>query len=825
MDYDISISIGTEAQLDGVKKAQKAVGDLGKAIDGLPSEVIPGGVGGVQEAAYTGSGSAGGGMSWRLEGAGELARAVTSAERSVSGATKAVERNTGALGRSVRALGALGGRLQAWSGRAMDQFNRFNGGLQNAFNLVNLGKQAWDVGMSAGEALNRAFGLGVKKVNDQLADQLAKAKAKVEAWQALLSAEGARMGQEKVLKEEEGMVKRINDAYEARKRVIEALDEKATRQLEMQGRLLEIENEKNRSIIRQKELRGELTEGQARDELAKLDAKGARERRELERKQAENEVAKAEALAEAKRDEVRKMKEFVGSSEGIGGVASLSEGDFYQAADAYKAADGMLKDWTGLVARRKRLKEELEEIDGEKKAAVLMGPAGAALALGLDQKREQRENDLSHVEGLMTQMRGELGLGVGAADKDVLSRLVKARQKAGEGLDEMMERVRKTGLLGDLRGKSGDELYVAYAEGLKKAKEVIENRTGVMIRLFTEQADLDREVENAKSRLDKLKVVQDAEVKAEEAVTAETGRTNAVLDERRHADVMVEAMEEQLRKRIETKSRDQERRKARLEKSNERLDVSMERLAQYAESFDGNDVLPAKLKQFSDILSRLRARPRDTWDKKDLNDAKSAERFAKGLFEAAKRSTNQDKRGIGQMAMQAVKALKDALNQEMDIKRNDKELSELEHSVEAIGNLTGKLHDGQARVLELDDWMARMRKEVLGRSGEIAKVAPIGGLPSAEEMLKRVFSEQGDGGRSVTQGERKLLEHLKSRLKNDDRRLEAENEFNEMIGLIDQILNRYSSAQGAQVKLAGDVARLKARLDKIDSQGKFGARR
>ena len=53
----------------------------------------------------------------------------------------------------------------------------------------------------------------------------------------------------------------------------------------------------------------------------------------------------------------------------------------------------------------------------------------------------------------------------------------------------------------------------------------------------------------------------------------------------------------------------------------------------------------------------------------------------------------------------------------------------------------------------------------------------------------------------------------------------AWNEFNEMIGLIDQILTRYSSAQSAQGKLSGEVARLKARLDKIDSQGKFGPRR
>lgn len=156
---------------------------------------------------------------------------------------------------------------------------------------------------------------------------------------------------------------------------------------------------------------------------------------------------------------------------------------------------------------------------------------------------------------------------------------------------------------------------------------------------------------------------------------------------------------------------------------------------------------------------------------------------------------------------------------------NDKELRDLERTAQDVANLSGKLHDGQEKVLELDDWLAKMRRKVLGRSGEIANKEPIGALPYAEEMLKKVLSEQDDGGTSVTQGERKLLEHLKSRLENDDRRLEAGNEFNEMIGLIDQILTRYSSAQSAQGKLSGEVARLKARLDKIDSQGKFGPRR
>lgn len=810
MDYDISISIGAEAQLDGVEKAQKAVGDLGKAIDGLPSEVLAGGVGGVQGAAYTGSGSGGGGMSWRLEGAGELARAV-------SGATRAVERNTGVMGRGVSALAALPGRLQNWASKGMAQFNRFNGGLQNAQNVVSLGKQAWDLGMAAGEALNRAFGLGVKKVNGQLADQLAKAKAKVEAWQALLSAEEARMSQEKVLKAEERMVKRINDAYEARKRVIEALDEKATRQLALQGRLLEIENEKNRSIVRQKELRGELTEGQARDELAKLDAKGADERRALERKQAENEVAKAVALAEAKRDAVSKMKEFVGNREGIGGVKELKEEDFYKAVDDYKAADGMLKDWAGLVARRKRLKEELEEIDGEKKAAVLMGPVGAALALGLDQKREQRENDLKHVEGLMTGMRKELGLGAGVGDKDVMSRLIEAKKKEGAGLDDMMERIRKTGLVGDLRGKNGDELYVAYAEGLKKAREVIGNRTGVMIRLFAEQAELDRNVADAQERLNEVVMVQDAEVKAQRAVTSETGKTNAVLDSKKHDSLLAGGMAEKLAKDAQKQRAAAERKRKLADDAQTQMDKALDLLNQYAEKYEGTK-LSGGIERLLSTVQRLQGKSVKDRSKEDVADLKWLREWIKAV----------DSHGGYDLLVRASKGVLDNMDKVLEAERKRKvaesKAKGLEERSKRLADVSGQLDSKERGALSLDDWLEKNRKRITNKMGALSDKDKSGRMLSANELVNRVLDDKSAGGKRVTQKEAGQLTALLKRLK-AVKKDERTSEMEEAIGIISELIGEYRATSSEQARTLAELQRLRQEVRQMKSQNQFNPKR
>ena len=98
----------------------------------------------------------------------------------------------------------------------------------------------------------------------------------------------------------------------------------------MQAQLLAIENEKTRSIIRQKQSRGEMTESQARDALAAIDAKDAGERRAIERQQAENAVKKAEALAEAKAEQIRRMQELTQSSPAAAGVKNLDTKQFYK---------------------------------------------------------------------------------------------------------------------------------------------------------------------------------------------------------------------------------------------------------------------------------------------------------------------------------------------------------------------------------------------------------------------------------------------------------------------------------------------------------------
>lgn len=833
MDYDVSISIGAIANLGDLDKANKAVQDLGKAIDKLPPQLLPGGVGGSAMPSYVGTPPTSSGMTWRLDGMTELTGALGQTEDAVKQMDKSItitsqrlDKNSSWLSRSISTLASLPGKIQSWGSNTMQAWSQFNGPLQNVKNMISVGKQAWDLGWSLGESLNEAFGVKAKQIDAKLAGIIQAAQDKLARWQDSINSARAQHREDAFLKHEAAGVKQVNDAYAARLRTIEAIDRKAMAGLEMQQRLLAIENEKNRSIIRQRQIRGEISDSQARDELAMIDAKDASERMDIERKQAEQAVSSSQAKAEAAEERYRKLLEFSRSSQSKQLVEGMKPIQVMEQADAAKRSEEDLARWKSIMQRQKDAQKEIQKaIKDQARAATMLPLVGAPIALARKQDEDQARQDYEAAVAAQHEFMRSKGMSFNETDKGNEDLLKKTMDQRRQALGKSYERISKTGLVGDLTGMNDDERLTEYVRVLQLVQSAMKEDNTRLEEALREMQDAKQQAAEASSRLRGVLTEHQSQQAANKAVNQETTKTNAKQDAVKHTDVMASALEDRLRKEIETKQQNQEKQKDALSKTNERLDASMDRFRQYAESFEGNDALAAKLKQFSDIFARLKALPRSTWDKKDLKDAKAAEKFAKELSEAAKNSTNQDEKGIAQAAMQAIKTWQDALKKERAIKKNDKELRELERTAQDVANLSGKLHDGQENVLELDDWLARMRRKVLGRSGEIANKEPIGALPDAEEMLKKVLSEQGDGGTSVTQGERKLLEHLKSRLENDDHRLEAGIEFNEMIGLIDQILTRYSSAQSTQSKLAVEVDRLKARLDKIDSQGKFGPHR
>lgn len=821
MDATLAKSLAASAKPEGpLDQVRKGVDDLSRAVKSAPV-LSSGGVGGQTDAvpAYP-EDKAAAPNDWavRIDGLDALGATVQGADKTVGSAADAVKQQSGWLQRSIDALSKFPGQVQTWAGGKMQEWRKFNGGLQNATNVLNLGKQAWNLGQSAGAALNDAFGLGTKKVSAQLADVLAKGKAKVEAWQAGISAELGRLNQEQALKKEHSLVKQINDAYDARKRTIEALDEKASRNLEMQAQLLQIENEKNRSIIRQKQIRGEMTESQARDALAAVDAKDAGERREIERKQAENAVRRAEALAEAKAEQIRRMQALSQSSPAAAGVRDLKPDEFYKQADAFKNSDIALKEWTALVARQAKLKKEIDEAAGKMAKAAMLGGVGVPLVAGLQQKKSQDEENLLDVQARMDAMRKDARM-PGATNGDMIARLAAEKQQQEATLNKMMEGIRNTGLLGDVRGKSGDALYIAYADALKVAREVIKNRTASLADLFKEQEALDEAVTTAKERLNNVMIVQGVQVQADSAVQAETKKTDAWQDNQRRDSTVSRTAAEALSKAAEARRKELDANKKNMENAAKTLDASLDSFSGFADKYaEGNKKAQENATMFRDTIGRLRNKDRNLWDKRDENDAKWTEEFLKALKEKFGNAYNSDAdRGMVKAAEQAWKSMNDILDAKKTQENQEQKIKGLEEAARKVTALPEDIQAKSMAAMELTEWMRKYREEATTKAGELAGSSDYEILYQVEDVVRQALQ---DG--KLDKGEKSQLgEQLKVLLANDHGQDETP-AIHQMVELVKEILGKYSRTQETNRQLVGQIADLKSRLDKIDSQRRYG---
>ncbi|MBS5508905.1 MAG: hypothetical protein KHX31_09735 [Akkermansia sp.] len=823
MEATLAKSLAASTKPEGtLDQMRKGVDELSRALKAAPL-LSSGGVGGQTGAvpAYQDTPAPGQtGQDWnvRIEGLDALGATVQGADKTVGKAADAVGQQSGWLQRSIDALKNLPGQIQSWSGNQMRDWRKFNGGLQNTVNVLNLGKQAWGVGTAAGNALNDAFGLGVKKVNAQVAQMLEKAKAKVEAWQAGMSAELGRMNQENALKKENALVKQINDAYDARKRTIEALDEKASRNLEMQAQLLAIENEKNRSIIRQKQIRGEMTESQARDALAAIDAKDAGERRDIERQQAENAVKRAEALAEAKAEQIRRMQELSQSSPAAAAVKNLDTKKFYDQADSYKNAEATLKEWRELEARRAKLQKEVDGAAAEMAKAAMIPVAGAAIVKGLQQKKAQDEENLKNVKARMDSMRQDANMPE-ASNGEMVARLAAEKQQQEAALDKMMDAIKNTGLLGDVRGKSGDALYIAYAEGLKMAQSVIFQRIDTLEALFKEQEALDESVATAKDRLKNVLTVQGVQVKADQDVQTETKKTDTWQDNQRRDSTVSRTAAEGLSKAAEARKKELDANKKAMDTAAETLDASLDSFSNFAAKYaEGSEKAQERITKFLDTVNRLKNKDRKLWDKRDKDDFKWVDEFLKALKDKFGNTWNTESdQGMVKAATQAVQSMSDVLDRKKKQEGQEQKIKELEEAARKAATLTDDIQTKSSSAMELTEWMRKFRDEATAKAGDLAGSSDYEILYQVEDVVRKVLQ---DG--QVDKGERgQLSEQLRMLLANDHGQDETP-AIHSMVELVKEILGRYSTSQSAEKRLNAEVAELKRRLNRIDSQRTYG---
>lgn len=816
MDYDVSISIGTQADLGGLRKAQQAVDGLAKAAGKVPGSLLSGGVGGASAPpVYTGTAFSNGGMSWQLEGASELTGSIKQVDKTIGAAAQGLKTNSSWLSRSISALAGLPGKIQDWGKGGMDQMRRFNGGLQNMANMANLGKQAWDIGWSLGQSLSNAFGVGADKIKDKVATALDAAKAKMAAWQTSLSETLSRQKEEKWLKKEEAGVKQINAAYEARKKVIEDLDRKAQARLELENKLLQIETEKNRSIIRQRQIRGDISDSQARDELAKLDAKDAEDRRRIEQQQAEQALKTAQQLAETKEEQVRRLQEFQ-RMPNKGNVENLSKDGLIGQVDNLKAAEAALKDWQRIAQRKAELEKEISKADGKMAKTAMVPAASPFLIAALRQKKAQDEESLKSVLAEQQAMAGQYGM-QGQDFGQVAAVLAKRSQDARTALDKSMALIKDTGLLGDLSGKSGDAVYLEYARVLEFAQTFIHRQADGIEAALKESVAAQDAVDQAGARLRDLLALHGAQRAAEAQVATETGKTNAQQDDKQHAATLAGGMADRLARAAEARHKEAERQSKAAENAKTQLGYAVDSLNRYAEKYEDKPIA-GQIERVLQAITKLQGKPvkdRTKEEDKELVDLRK-------VIALMKDTGKYD--GVVKAATAALDNMDAALTAEKKRKEAEAKAKTLEERSRKLADLDGQMDRKSKEALTLDDWMIKERGRLTGHIGELGRTDVSGRLPEVEALVRKVLSDQGDGGKGISRRESgeltKMLQQLEAISPRD-----STPEMEAAISLIREMLTSYRTTSANQARTLADINKLRQEMARIKSQTQFGPRK
>lgn len=406
-----------------------------------------------------------------------------------------------------------------------------------------------------------------------------------------------------------------------------------------------------------------------------------------------------------------------------------------------------------------------------------------------------------------------------ATNGEMMARLIAEKQQQEAALNNMMEGIKNTGLLGDVRGKSGDALYMAYADALKVAREVIKNRTASLADLFKEQEALDEAVTTAKERLNNVLTVQGVQAKADSDVQTETKKTDAWQDNQRRDATISRTAAEALSKAAEARKKELDATKTAMNTAVETLEASLDSFSGFADKYaEGNKKAQENATRFRDTIGRLRNKDQKLWDKRDESDAKWTEEFLKALKEKFGNAYNSDAdRGMVKAAEQAWKSMNDILTAKKTQENQEQKIKGLEEAARKVTALPEDIQAKSMAAMELTEWMRKYREGAVQKAGDLAGSSDYEILYQVEDVVRKALQ---DG--QVGKGERAQLASQLKMLLGNDRGQDETPAIHGMVELVREILGRYSRSQETAQKLNAEVAELKSRLNKIDSQRGYG---
>lgn len=251
----------------------------------------------------------------------------------------------------------------------------------------------------------------------------------------------------------------------------------------------------------------------------------------------------------------------------------------------------------------------------------------------------------------------------------------------------------------------------------------------------------------------------------------------------------------------------------------ETLEASLDSFSGFADKYaEGNKKAQENATRFRDTIGRLRNKDQKLWDKRDESDAKWTEEFLKALKEKFGNAYNSDAdRGMVKAAEQAWKSMNDILTAKKTQENQEQKIKGLEEAARKVTALPEDIQAKSMAAMELTEWMRKYREGAVQKAGDLAGSSDYEILYQVEDVVRKALQ---DG--QVDKGERAQLASQLKMLLGNDRGQDETPAIHGMVELVREILGRYSRSQETAQKLNAEVAELKSRLNKIDSQRGYG---
>lgn len=251
----------------------------------------------------------------------------------------------------------------------------------------------------------------------------------------------------------------------------------------------------------------------------------------------------------------------------------------------------------------------------------------------------------------------------------------------------------------------------------------------------------------------------------------------------------------------------------------ETLDASVDSFSNFAAKYaEGGEKAQERVNKFLNTIGRLKNKDRKLWDKRDVDDSKWTEKFLEALKKKFGNDYNTEAdQGMVKAAEQAWKSMNEILDRKKKQEGQEQKIKELEEAARKAANLAEDIQGKSTAAMELTEWMRKYREGAVQKAGELAGSSDYEILYQVEDVVRKALQ---DG--QVDKGERsQLTEQLKMLIVNDHGQDETP-AIHAMVELVREILGRYSKSQETARKLNAEVADLKSRLNKIDSQRGYG---